>query len=198
MIGPATDADWDRRDATSELIWSAEPNRFIVEQATDLTPATAIDLACGEGRNAVWLARQGWDVTGIDFSAVALEKAARLAAHAGVRIHLDRTDLVAWNPDVAVDLVLIAYLHVPADERARILSSAVRAVAPGGVMIVVGHDIENLARGVGGPKDPGVLMAPDTVARELGPLRIELAERRERPTADGVAIDTLVRARRID
>ena len=73
-------ADWDERYAGSELLWSAEPNRFLVAETAGLTPGRALDLACGEGRNAVWLARRGWQVTGVDYSEVAIEKARRLAS----------------------------------------------------------------------------------------------------------------------
>ena len=188
--------DWDRRYATADLIWTAEPNRFVVEQVSPLAPGTAIDLACGEGRNAVWLADHGWTVTGVDFSAVALEKAARLAAHRGVDIELVRADLSGWDAPSAADLVLIAYLQVPAQIRAPILAAASRAVAPGGVLLVVGHDVDNLARGVGGPRDPEVLMTPEAIADDLVGLEIEHAVRVSRPTPEGAAIDTLVRARR--
>lgn len=72
-------AEWDRRHGVSELVWTAEPNRFVAAELADLVPGRALDLGCGEGRNAVWLAEQGWRVTGVDFSRVALEKARRLA-----------------------------------------------------------------------------------------------------------------------
>ena len=191
-----TGDDWDRRYATTDLIWTAEPNRFVVEQVSPLPPTTAIDLACGEGRNAIWLAERGWAVTGVDFSRVALAKAARLAEHRDVGIDLVHADLTAWTADSPADLVLIAYLQVPARVRANVLAAASRAVAPGGVLLVVGHDLDNLDRGVGGPRDPEVLMTPAAVAAELPGLEIECAERVARPTPDGTAIDTLVRARR--
>ena len=76
--------DWDRRYSGRELIWTAEPNRFLVAETSDLPPGRALDVACGEGRNAIWLAERGWRVTGVDFSEVALAKAARLAASRGV------------------------------------------------------------------------------------------------------------------
>src|SRR5215217_7896374 len=75
-----TPDDWDRRYAEPRLVWSAEPNRFVVEEVADLPPGRALDLACGEGRNALWLAARGWDVTGVDFSGVAVGKARRMAA----------------------------------------------------------------------------------------------------------------------
>jgi methylase of polypeptide subunit release factors len=92
-------ASWDERYGGSELVWKAEPNRFVAEELSGLKPSgRAADLAAGEGRNAVWLAEQGWEVDAVDFSAVALEKAEQIAAGRGVRLHTVRTDLTAWAP----------------------------------------------------------------------------------------------------
>ncbi|MGW2237435.1 class I SAM-dependent methyltransferase, partial [Streptomyces sp. NPDC001759] len=91
-------ADWDQRYRGSELVWRAEPNRFVEEELRDLEPSgRAVDLAAGEGRNAVWLAERGWEVDAVDFSGVALEKAERLAAGRGVRLRTVRADLTAWT-----------------------------------------------------------------------------------------------------
>lgn len=198
---PVTSADWDRRYATPKLIWSEEPNRFLKAEAEDLRPGRALDLACGEGRNAVWLARRGWSVTGVDFSGTALAKARRLAEANGVGLDLVHADLADHVPEPAsADLVAVLYLQVPAPLRARVLERAAAALAPGGVMLVVAHDLLNLTQGVGGPRDPAVLTTPEAVAAELPGLVIERAERVVRPveTADGEveAIDTLVRAHR--
>ena len=83
---------WNQRYSGTELIWTAQPNRFLVAEAEDLPPGRALDLACGEGRNAVWLARRGWSVTGVDFAGVGLAKAARLAEEAGVEAEWDESD----------------------------------------------------------------------------------------------------------
>ena len=77
--------DWNTRYAQKELVWTAEPNRAFAAEVSGLAPGRALDVACGEGRNAVWLAERGWQVTGVDFSEVALEKAATLAASRGVQ-----------------------------------------------------------------------------------------------------------------
>lgn len=194
--------DWDRRYATSELIWTAEPNRFLVEQVEGLTPGRALEVAAGEGRNAVWLARQGWQVTAVDFSRVGLDKARQLADRAGVTIDLICAD--ATEPIVGrFDLVVVLYLHLPADQRHRAHRNAAAAVAPGGTLLVVGHDATNLADGVGGPRDPTVLFtAADVVADLDGTgLTIRRAEAVHRPVAtdDGerTAVDALVRAERV-
>ncbi|HXV93953.1 MAG TPA: class I SAM-dependent methyltransferase, partial [Pseudonocardia sp.] len=91
-------AAWDARYATTELLWTANANRWVADALTGSPPGTALDLACGEGRNAVWLAEQGWEVTGVDFSATALGKAAALAEHRGVRVTWVHADVTAWTP----------------------------------------------------------------------------------------------------
>ena len=197
-------AEWDARYAGQELVWSAEPNRFVEEECRSLPPGRALDLAAGEGRNAIWLASVGWEVTAVDFSAVALEKGRRLAEHQGEEVAgaLDWVcaDARTWEPPAGrFDLVLISYLQVPAAERRRVLGHAASALAPAGRLLVVGHDIANLNGGVGGPQDPAVLYGPDDVRADLGSfagLEVERASTVERPTPAGTALDVLVVARR--
>ena len=192
---------WDRRYATSELVWTAEPNRFLVAEAADLAAGRALDLACGEGRNAVWLAERGWEVTGVDFSAVGLDKAQALAEQRGVLVHLLLEDLCEYAPPAAAfDLVAVLYLHIAFPVMRAVLRRAAAAVAPGGTLLVVGHDPPNIEHGHGGPQDPEILMDPDDIAAALDVLLIERAERVRRPVAsageDAYAIDALVRATR--
>lgn len=192
---------WDERYRSTDLVWGAGPNRFLVEEASSLTPGRALDIACGEGRNAIWLAEQGWAAVGVDFSAVALEKARRLAAERGVDVDWVCADVTAWEPPGVFDLVVVMYVHLPQAGRRAVLARAAGAVAPGGTLLVVGHDITNIAEGHGGPQDPAVLYGPDDVVADIGTdLRVERAERVRRavPTSEGevAAIDVLVRARR--
>ena len=194
-------AAWDARYADTELLWSAEPNRFVVEQMADLAPGRALDLAAGEGRNAVWLAENGWAVTAVDFSPVAIDKGRRLADHRDVQVDWAVADAVTFQPDeAAFDLTLISYLHLPPEELSAVIAGAVAALAPGGVFLLVAHDRRNLADGVGGPQDPSILTRADEVTALLDDLTVEFAGEVERQvdTDDGpaVAIDTLVRARR--
>jgi len=190
---------WDERYMTDELIWRAEPNRFLVKEVARMKPGRALDLACGEGRNALWLAERGWQVTGVDFSPVGLAKARRLAVVRRVDVSWLRADVLEWNPpQTAFDLVIVMYLQLPADARRRVLSRAARALTPGGTLLVVGHDSTNLTEGTGGPQDPAVLFSPEDVANDLPGLDIERAERVRRPVhtehGDVDAIDALVRA----
>jgi len=194
-------ADWNRKHGEAGRLFGAEPNRFLVAEVEGLNPGRALDLACGAGRNAVWLAEQGWTVTGVDFSDVGLASAAELAADRGVEVDWIDADLRTWEPPAgAFDLVAVLYLQIPAEERRVVLARAAAALAPGGTLLVVGHDLQNLNGGYGGPKSPEVLLTPDEVAAELPGLEIERAERVLRPVetdeGEAQAIDTLVRARR--
>jgi SAM-dependent methyltransferase len=193
------DRFWDERYAASELIWTAEPNRFLVAEVNGVAPGRALDLACGEGRNAVWLATQGWAVTGVDFSRAGLDKAHHLAQRRHATVEWIRADVTTYQPPAAgFDLVAILYLQLPAEPLAAALGNAVGALAPGGILLVVGHDTTNLADGYGGPQDPAVLYSPDAIVTNLDGLVIDKAERVRRPVQTDLgtveAIDALVRA----
>jgi SAM-dependent methyltransferase len=191
--------DWDERYASVENLWAVKPNRFLVAEVAELPAGHALDLACGEGQNAIWLATLGWDVVGVDYSEVAITKARARARRDGVRVDFRCDDLVSYVPEEgAFDLVLILYLHIPLADRRGVLHRAATAVAPGGTFLLVGHDSKNLTEGVGGPSDPTILHTPEDIARELSGLEIEKAERVLRAVGgeERAAIDSLVRARR--
>lgn len=198
-------AAWNARYAGTELVWSIEPNRFVAEALAGPAPAggRAVDVAAGEGRNAIWLAEQGWQATALDYAEVALAKAAELAAERGVALRTEVADATAWEPAPgSYELVLIAYLQLPVEQYRMVLERAARAVAAGGRLFIVGHDRSNLDGGWGGPKDPAVLRTPDEVAavlRELG-LTVRRAETVTRTvtTDEGerVAVDHVVDAGR--
>lgn len=191
--------DWDARYAWVEDVWD-EANRFLVAEVAELEPGRALDLACGQGHNATWLATRGWDVTGVDFSEVAVAKAVARAERDALSATFVCADLLDYGPDVsAYDLVLLLYLHVPASTRRHVLARAASAMSPGGVFILVGHDVANMADGVGGPSDAALLYTPEQIAGELpADLEIEKAERvlRDVDGEERDAIDALVRARR--
>jgi SAM-dependent methyltransferase len=193
--------DWDARYRAAELVWSAGPNQFVVAELEHLAPGRALDLACGEGRNAIWLAEQGWTVTGVDFSEVALEKARRIAATRNVTIEWELADVTDYSPPAEqFDLVIVLYLHLPATQRRVVFERAAAAVAPGGTFLVVGHDSTNPASGWGGPQDPDVLYGPEDISVDVDGIHILKAERVERhirtDEGDKVAIDALLRATR--
>lgn len=191
--------DWDRRYAAVDNLWAVRPNRFLVSEVSALSSGRALDLACGEGQNSIWLATLGWTVTGVDFSSVAIEKARTRAAREGVDAEFLCHDLIDFHPEAeAFDLVLVFYIHIPAAGRRVVLERAAAALAPGGTFLLVGHDLTNLTDGVGGPSDPSILFTPADIAAELPGLEVEKAERvlRDVDDADRPAIDALVRARR--
>lgn len=190
--------DWNRRYHEKELLWTAQPNRFLVEIVSPLSPGSAYDLAGGEGRNAVWLAERGWRVTVVDWSSVALEKGRALAAQRGVAVHFEEADLLDWTPAEHRDLVAMIYLQMPPRERHAAWRTALEATSPGGTLTIVGHDSANLTEGCGGPQNPDVLYTADEVVDVIGE-RVEVvrAERVLRPVdlEDGttaMAIDNVV------
>jgi SAM-dependent methyltransferase len=163
---------WDERYAASELVWSAGPNRFVADALADLPPGRAVDLAAGEGRNALWLAGRGWQVTAVDFSQVALDKGRRVAGDAAVAWVC--ADVTTWRAPEPVDLVVVAYLHLPADQRRAAFRSAVASLVPGGTFFLVGHDTTNIAEGTGGPQDPSVLSTAEDVLADLEGLDVDV------------------------
>jgi SAM-dependent methyltransferase len=193
--------EWDERYASTGLLWSAEPNRFVVEELAGLPPGRALDLGTGEGRNAIWLAERGWQVTAVDFAAVGLAKAAKLAEARGASVTWVEADLRDYRPSPAgYDLVLLAYIHLVSDEFETLLNTAATALAPGGTLLVIGHDVDNLAHGYGGPQDPEILHRASAIVSALPGLTVQRAGQAGRPvqTAEGerVAIDTVVRLQR--
>ena len=183
-------AAWDERYAGPELVWGAGPNCFVATELAGLSPGRALDLGTGEGRNAIWLAERGWQVTGVDFSAVGLGRAAVLARQRGVGVDWVQADLLSYAPAPGgYDLVLIAYIQLPPAELAHLVRAAAAAVAPGGTLLAVGHDSDNLTRGWGGPQYPDVLWTPQAVAAGLDGLTCTARNRSSgmcrRPTASG-------------
>jgi SAM-dependent methyltransferase len=191
--------DWDRRYAEVENLWAVRPNRFLVAETEALAAGRALDLACGEGQNAIWLASLGWDVTGVDFSEVAIAKARARAERDGVDVDFICADLETYEPARdAFELVIVLYLHIQPNERRAVLDKATAALTSGGTFVLVGHDLTNMTEGVGGPSDPDIHVTPDEIASELPGLEIEKAERvlRDVRGEEREAIDALVRARR--
>ncbi|AFU06065.1 class I SAM-dependent methyltransferase [Nocardia brasiliensis] len=213
--------EWDERYAQSDLVWGAPPNSTVVEHVFGLERRTplvpdgdgqvpelprALDLACGEGRNSLWLATHGWQVYAVDYSQVGVDKgrtiATRLSRSVRSRITWECADVTELEVPGPFELVLMVFLHLPADQRRTVLRHAADLLAPEGTLLVLGHDTTNLTDGYGGPKDPDVLFTPDDVVADLAPaiddhrLRIRLADRVLRPTEGRDAIDALVIATR--
>jgi SAM-dependent methyltransferase len=193
--------DWNQRYRGAELLWSEGPNQFVERELAELAPGRAIDLAAGEGRNAIWLAERGWQVTAVDFAQVAIERGQARARARGVHVDWVVADLTEYPPAAGgYQLVLIAYLQLPWEPMQNLLARAASAVALGGTFFLIGHDARNLEQGHGGPRSAEVLYSPAQVAGALGDLMVDRAETVERrvDTAQGpqVALDCLVRATR--
>jgi SAM-dependent methyltransferase len=184
--------DWDRRWEERSHHCHDDPVGVLAAEVGSLPPGRALDLGCGAGRAAVWLAERGWRVTGVDYSEVAL----RLARERRADLDWVLADLREYEPEqAAFDLVLVLYVHLPSDERRRLLSRAAAALAAGGTLVVLGHDVDNIGTGAPGPSNPDVLYTPGGIADELAGLEIAKAERLTRTTDEGEAVDTLVTAR---
>ncbi|MBA3268338.1 MAG: class I SAM-dependent methyltransferase [Acidimicrobiia bacterium] len=191
--------EWNRRYEGAELVWTDQANRVLMTETETLGPGRALDVGCGEGRNAVWLASKGWTVTAVDFSDVGLAKARRLAEAQAVEVEWVLADLRAYQPALqAYDLVVLLYVHLPPEDRAVVHAAAASALRPGGTMVVLGHESSNLTHGYGGPQDPSLLFSPDDVVDDLPDLSIVKADRVERrvstESGERVALDALVRA----
>ena len=196
--------EWNDRYAETSLLWSAAPNRWVAGELADVPVGRALDLGAGEGRNARWLAARGFTVTAVDFAKVALDRGrqqAEAAQFPSERITWIEADLVDYRPTpFDFDVVIIAYVQMPEEARRIVTARAVAAVAPGGVLLVVGHDLANLTYGTGGPQQAEVLFRPQDVVADIRatgrPLRIVRADSVRRPVdgSDRDAIDALVRA----
>ncbi len=165
---------WNERYRAKGDVWGVEPNVFVAQRLADLEPRSMLDLGCGQGRNAIWLAQQGHTVTGVDVSDVATAQAAEIASSLGVEVRFVAADLAEWEPEAgAFDLVLLAYMQAPEPMRKAIHSKADRALAPGGKVFVVAHHRENLEHGAGGPPMPEVLFDEAQLAADFAGYEVE-------------------------
>lgn len=195
--------EWDQRYSVSAELWSGQPNAVLVSDSADLRPGRALDVGCGEGADALWLAEQGWEVTALDVSQVALARAARQAEQRSVRVNWLHSGLVeAQLPPASFDLVSAQYpvLLRTADGAAG--RALLRAVAPGGTLLMVHHPLptEEEARSHGFNLLDYVGLA-DIAALLNGDWRIEANETRPRHVAGGAGAhhteDVVLRARRL-
>ncbi len=198
--------EWDiryrqAREGQDARLWSALPAQLVQDTVTPWTPGRALDLATGDGRNAIWLAGQGWSVTGLDFSAEAIAQAAEHARGAGVDVDWLVADATTWQPEDRFDLVTVMYLHLPEELFRTMLARALGWLAPGGHLLVLGHDRATIAAGGHGPGNPDILYTPELLAGIVGPDRIlrcetvsrDLATDPESPAdTGGVALDTIL------
>ena len=201
------EAYWEERYQASTAVWSGEPNRQLVAEAADLSPGTALDAGSGEGGDAVWLARRGWRVTAVDFATTALDRGAQAAAAAGVADRIDwvHADLRSWTPPSRYDLVSAQFFHLAPPEREVVFATLAGAVAPGGRLLLVGHDVSDLDSGAHRPHAPERFFTAAEVAAglDVDAWEVIAVETRKRPALEhesdhhGVTVaDTVLVARR--
>lgn len=185
-------ATWPERYAATALGWDTTPDELVVAVCARLRPGRALDLAAGEGRNALWLAGRGWTVTAVDGSQLSVGRILSHAALQNLPVDGITADVLGHRPAAgAYDLVLLSYLHLPSRQLRRVLRNAVGGLRPGGRLLVVGRDASNLDGGYGGPSDPDLLTTPDAVAQWLATLGLEV--RRAEVVRREVVVDVGVR-----
>lgn len=197
---------WDAFYASSgngAPVWSGQPNGSLVVEVADLEPGTALDVGCGEGADAIWLARRGWKVTALDPSAVALERAVTAAISTETTVTWVHGGLLELADALGTfDLVSVQYGVLPLDTESTAIQLLCRAVAPGGTLLVVHHELD-ITHAVHDSFDPAAHVMPDDVSAHLGAdWRIETYERRDRPGMHTPEVrhvrDIVLRARHID
>jgi SAM-dependent methyltransferase len=207
MENDVTDAAfWDDRYRSVETGWSGEPNAQVVSEVAGMAPGRALDAACGEGMDAIWLAARGWRVTATDISAVALERNSTIDIPADVMGRIDwfQADLITWTPPVAsFDLVTAQFLHMPPPIRDAVFRKLAAAVKPAGTLLIVGHHPSDLQTTIPRPPLPELFYTAEDVAALLESsawdIVISTARKREAidPHGETVTIhDTVLRARR--
>ncbi len=198
-------AYWDEHYSSEPALWSGQPNPVLVVEAVDLPVGRALDVGCGEGADALWLAEQGWQVTGVDVSQVALDRAAAHVATAGFadQVVWEQHNLLEWTPaSRSFDLVSAQYFHLPPDVRPRIYDGLAEAVAPGGTLLVVAHHPSDLDTTIGRPPVEELFFTADELAERLDDeWDIQVVEARPRTATDGEGrqvdvADTVLKARR--
>ncbi|HEY3466943.1 MAG TPA: class I SAM-dependent methyltransferase [Amycolatopsis sp.] len=177
-------------------IWSGNVNTNLSSEVDGLTPGRALDLGCGEGGDAIWLAKRGWTVDGADISTVALARAAEAAAEAGVTVRWLHRDIVKWQPEERYDLISAQYMHLPPDLRRDVFTAAAAAIKPGGSLLVVGHSPKAM-REFDGQKPPEELyFEPEEITGYLGDAWEWIVETCE-TRGEGHHTDAVYRARRL-
>ncbi len=198
---------WEERYRSVHAVWSKRPNSVLLDEAADLEPGTAVDVGCGEGADAIWLAERGWRVTAVDWSETALQRGADEAASRGedvaARISWQTADVTTWTPDGSYDLVTCAFLHIPHDDRSTLFDRLADAVAPGGSLLIFGHHPSERETHRGG-RPAELFFSPEEVVGGLDASSWEVltAEGRTREAQDHegnptVLTDTVVRARKL-
>jgi SAM-dependent methyltransferase len=179
-------------------LWGAAPNGWIAEQAAALPPGLAVDVGAGEGRNAFWLAERGWRVVATDFAPTAVAGMRDRAARSGAAVEAVVADATTWRSPEPADLAVLCYLQLEPDALAAAIGAAAAGLAPGGTLLGIWHDREDVARGLGGTMTPTIRTTPEETAAAATAAGLEIVRsgRRDREVAGGLACDCLLVARR--
>ncbi|MGN5238867.1 class I SAM-dependent methyltransferase [Rhodococcus sp. SJ-3] len=203
---------WENRYTDSDGLWSGNANASLVDAVSGLAPGTALDLGCGEGADTIWLARGGWDATGVDISRTAVRRATDAARAAGLpvdRIRFAAADLATWREDSSYDLVAASFLHSPVEfPRTDVLRHAAGLVAPRGHLVIVSHAAfppwagADAHEGHGDHRFPSPQEEVEALDLEPGSWEVRIAETRARDAIgpDGTQVvldDTVVVLRRL-
>ncbi|MBA8794736.1 SAM-dependent methyltransferase [Friedmanniella endophytica] len=201
-----TEEFWEERYGSRPSVWSGRPNPHLVGEVGALRPGRAVDVGCGEGADAIWLARQGWQVLALDWSRTALDRGRRAAEQVGAevaaRISWRHQDLVTWQPEPdSADLVNSQFLHLPPGQLMPLFGRLAGAVRPGGTLLIVGHHVSDLETTMPRPHVPELFFSGDDLTALLDPaawdVRADGAVPRSATDPDGREItirDTVFRA----
>ena len=185
-------AGWDARYADPARPWTRVPSPTVTTALAGLPPGRAVDVACGTGRHALWLAARGWQVRAVDFSAVGIEQGRAQARDRQRAVEWVVADARAWSPPEPVDLVLAAHVQLGVEGFLRCAGW----LCPGGRLVVVGHALRNLTDGAHGPRDPALLHTPASLRQAARDLEVERLEEVERPDDGGTVVELVLVARR--
>ncbi len=159
---------WNARYTSEDFVYGKEPNEFFKEELDKLSPGKLLLPAEGEGRNAVYAAKAGWDVTCFDWSEEGKRKADRLAAEAGVKINYEVSEISGFPyHEHTYDAVGLVFVHLPEEEREELHNNVVKSLKPGGSLVFIAYDKTQLGKNSGGPKDPGLLYSLEQIVEDF-------------------------------
>lgn len=176
---------WDERFGGEDFAYGREPNELLRAEAHRIPKGRVLCLAEGEGRNAVFLASLGHEVTAVDFSREGLRKTERLARERGVTVRGVLADLADYEPEEGFTGIVAIFAHLPLPARKRVHGWVPRVLVPGGVLVLEAYTPAQLAKNTGGPREPALFMTLEGLKTELAPLRFEIGREVEREIHEG-------------
>ena len=184
MVRMFGEAFWDGRYRGSTAVWSGRPNPQLVSEVSGMPPGRAMDAGCGEGADSLWLAHKGWQVTAVDFSSVALDRARRHASAQAFpgSIAWEHRNLLRWTPPPgSYDLVSAQFMHLPSEDRDSLYKRLAASVATGGTLLIVGHSKTDIDAGARRPHGDGLFFKAIDIAGSLTPEHWDIAVAEARP-----------------